>query len=75
LWKYWCEVISNDSPYAHKVDWLYSREYVRDGRSYDVQLNNDQKNPMIVEIICELQSVDKNDPANGEANETQFSGD
>ena len=58
MWKYRCEVVSDDSPYYQAVDWLYSREYMRDGRSYEVQLNDDPKNPTIVEMLRELESVD-----------------
>lgn len=57
LWKYRCEVISSDSRYFQKVDWLYSSEYMRDGHSYEVLLNGDPKNPTIVEKIRELESA------------------
>ena len=57
-WKYRCEVISTDSPHFECVDWVYSLENLRDGYEYDVRLNDDQKNPTIVEMLRELQSTD-----------------
>lgn len=57
LWKYRCEVISADSPYYQRIDWLYSQSFVqlRDGHHYEVQLNDNPRNPMILEMIRELE--------------------
>jgi ribonuclease HI len=57
-WKYRCEVVSTDSPYFENVDWLYSDEDLRDGHYYEVLLNDNPKNPTIVEKIRELELVD-----------------
>ena len=66
LTKYRCEVVSTDSPYFQNVDWLYSKEYMRDGHCYEVQLNDDPRNPKIVEMLRELNSGD-----NGESTVNQ----
>jgi len=66
LTKYRCEVVSTDSPYFQNVDWLYSKEYMRDGHCYEVQLNDNPRNPTIVELLRELDSGD-----NGESTVSQ----
>ena len=58
VWKYRCEVVSKDSPYYQNIDWLFSKEQLRDGHYYEVQLNDDTKNPTIVDMLRELDSVD-----------------
>lgn len=55
--KYRCEVMSPDSPFYQRVDFLYSTEYMREGHTYDVLLNDDAKNPTIVEVIREIEQT------------------
>lgn len=55
IWKYRCEVVSFDSPYYQNLDWLYSNEQMRDGHYYEVQLNDNPRNPTITIVIRELE--------------------
>jgi len=52
LWTYRYEVISIDSPYYGNVDWIFSETYIRSG-CQRVRVNNDTKNPRIVEYLGE----------------------
>jgi ribonuclease HI len=45
------EVMSKRSPYFENVDFICSREVVKDGHTYGVKLNADQKNPMIAKVL------------------------
>ena len=53
-WRYKYEVISSDSPYAGKVDIIFSEHFLRAHHSYRVRVCEDQKNPEIVEVIEEI---------------------
>jgi hypothetical protein len=59
IWKYRCEVVSVGDPDYGCLDWLYSREQLRDGHCYEATLNNSSANPMIVAVIRELQTPDE----------------
>jgi hypothetical protein len=54
LWKYKYEVLSGDSEFFGNVDELFSELYLRDGHHYEVRVNEDTKNPRILEEIREL---------------------
>ena len=53
VWKYRCEVLS-DGPYLDAIDWLYSTAQLRDGHFYEVQLNDNPKNPTISALLREV---------------------
>lgn len=53
LWKYKYEVLSKDSKYHGNVDEVFSEIALR-RRQYEVRMNDNTKNPRIVELICEL---------------------
>jgi len=55
MWAYRCEVISTDSEFYGCIQEIFSVEYMRDGHHYDVVLNNNDKNPTIVEVLRELE--------------------
>jgi ribonuclease HI len=55
-WKYRCEVMSAESPDYQQMDWLYSDHQMRDGHYYEVTLNDNPKNPMIVAVLREVVS-------------------
>lgn len=61
--KYRCEVVSTDSPYFQRVDWLYSSADLRHGHTYEVLLNSDQGNPTIVEMLGEIDAGTGNETA------------
>lgn len=54
LWKYKYEVLSKDSKYCGNVDEIFSEIALRDGHQYEVRVNNETRNPRIVELVCEL---------------------
>lgn len=53
--KYRCEVICADSPYFECIDFPFSNEDLRANHSYEVRLDDDAKNPTIVEKIREIE--------------------
>lgn len=53
LYKYKYEVLPN-GPSSGLVDLIYSKECLRAGHHYEVRLNDDSKNPRIVEVLNEL---------------------
>lgn len=59
--KFRCEVMSPESPYYQKVDWLYSEEPLRRGHTYNVRLNENPKNPMIVELNREIEPLENDE--------------
>jgi len=54
LWKYKYEVLSKDSKYCGSVDEIFSEIAIRDGHQYEVRVNDNTKNPRIVELVREL---------------------
>lgn len=59
VWRYKYEVLPSDSPYAEKVDIIFSEHLLRAHHSYRVRVCDNQNNPRIVEIIEEIkQSTD-----------------
>lgn len=54
LWRYKYEVLQSDSPYAGKVDIIFSKILLRAHRSYRVRVCDNQKNPRIVDLIDEI---------------------
>jgi ribonuclease HI len=52
--RYRIEVLSADSAYHGKLDFVYWVEYLREGHHYRVRLNSDQRNPQIDECLEEL---------------------
>ncbi len=69
LTKFRCEVTSTDSPYYQKVDWLYSEELLRRGHTYIVRLNENSKNPLIVELISEIERKEDDESSVDEKSE------
>ena len=54
LWRYKYEVLPSDSPYAGKVDVIFSEILLRAHHSYRVRVCDNQKNPRIVELVDEI---------------------
>ncbi len=54
LHKYRYEVLSEESPYRGLMDFIYSECYMREGHHYLVTVNEDQKNPRVLEVVEEL---------------------
>lgn len=54
LYKYKYEVLADGSEYVRNVDWIYSDHLLRAGHHYEVRVNDDTKNPRIVEVLGEL---------------------
>lgn len=61
VWKYKYEVVSKNSAFFRKVDWVYSQRdmLLRDGHSYHVRLNDDQRYPQVLKVFRELLSEEK----------------
>jgi ribonuclease HI len=51
--KYRFEVMTSNSPYFGKMSFLYSRELMKTGHWYYVQLNRDDGNPGVVKVFRE----------------------
>jgi ribonuclease HI len=54
IYKYKYEVISESSEYCGNVDWIFSEHLLRAGHHYEVRVNDETKNPRIVDVLCEL---------------------
>jgi ribonuclease HI len=61
--KYRCEVVSTDSPYFGSVDFIWSALDMRPGHTYEVLLNDNQENPLILDVLREIEKEPKPDPA------------
>ncbi len=57
IYEYKYEVLSQVSAFCGKVDWICSEHLLRAGHQYNVKVNNDTKNPRILEVLGE---VDRN---------------
>jgi ribonuclease HI len=55
IYEYKYEVISGTSEYYGNVDWLFSEHLLRAGHHYKVRVNDNTKNPRIVEVLNELE--------------------
>lgn len=57
MWKYKYEVLPDTGEHGGKMDWIYhdTEECLRAGHHYEVQVNEETKNPRIVEVIRELE--------------------
>ena len=53
-YKYKHDVLSRDNEFFGKVDWIFSEHLLRAGHHYNVKVNNDTKNPRILEVLSEL---------------------
>lgn len=69
LTKFRCEVMSTDSPYYQKVDWLYSEEPLRRGHTYIARLNENSRMPMIIELIEEIEHKEDYESSPEETNQ------
>lgn len=54
MYHYKLEVVSPDSPYIGKVDDFTSHLMISAGHTYEVRLNDEPKNPRIVEVFGEI---------------------
>jgi ribonuclease HI len=54
LCRYRYEVVDHGDASFGKIDFIYSDADLRAGHMYQVRVNDDPKNPRIVEILCEL---------------------
>lgn len=54
LWRYKYEVLPSASPYAGKVDIIFSKHLLRAYHSYRVVVCSDQRNPRILEVLEEI---------------------
>ena len=59
LWRYKYEVLPSDSPYAGKVDIIFSELLLRAHHSYRVRVCDNQMNPRILELREEIGDGDK----------------
>jgi ribonuclease HI len=57
-WKYRYQVVSQDSPDRHAIDWIYSSEHMRDGHFYEVQVNDDMRHPRVLALLREVDRKD-----------------
>lgn len=55
MWVYRCEVISKGSKYLGCIQEIFSDVYMRDGHHYEVSLNKNDRNPMILKMLHELE--------------------
>lgn len=55
VYKYKYEVLSQDSAYFGKVDWIYYEDVLRAGHHYEVRVNDNTSNPRILEVLRELE--------------------
>ncbi|MGH9425823.1 MAG: ribonuclease H family protein [Terriglobia bacterium] len=69
LWHYRYEVVSRHSPYVGCIDWIDADIYIRSG-TQRVRVNNETKNPRIVEHLGEVDTATGKD---AEANSTPTS--
>jgi len=53
--KYKYEVLSEDSKYFGLVDIIFSKIHLRAGRHYEVRVNQETRNPQIIELIREIE--------------------
>jgi hypothetical protein len=53
-YKYMYEVLSTNSPFCGRADYIFSTELLRAGRHYEVRVNNETRNPRILEVLIEL---------------------
>ena len=53
-WKYRYQVVSQDSPDRHAIDWIFSSEHMRDGHFYEVQVNEDIRHPQVLALLREV---------------------
>lgn len=53
--KYKYEVLSKDSKYFGLVDIIFSTIHLRAGRHYEVRVNQESRNPQIIELIREIE--------------------
>ncbi len=54
LYKYRYEVLTNDNEFFGRMDLIYCTDVLRAGHHYEVRVNDDTKNPRIVEVLDEL---------------------
>ena len=56
VYKYKYEVLAGAGEHGGKVDWIYhaADECLRAGHHYEVQVNNETKNPRIIQVVQEL---------------------
>ena len=59
LYRYRYEVVSKESPYFRKVDFIISDDALHETSSYYVKLNEDRNNPRIVKVYREVVSKPK----------------
>ena len=59
LWRCTYEVVSADSPYAGRVDVIFTDfdKRLDAGHTYDVRVNEDSQNPRVIEVFGEVLSV------------------
>ncbi len=54
IWKYRYEVASPSRKDFGKIDWIYSKQQMRDGHYYEVKVNDDMAYPQVLEVIREV---------------------
>ncbi len=54
LWRYKYEILPSNSPYAGKVDIIFSEILLRAHHSYRIRVCDNQRNPRIVDLIDEI---------------------
>lgn len=54
VWKLKYEVISEDSQFFGNVDIIFSEHFMADGHCYEVAVNDDTRNPRVLEVIREI---------------------
>lgn len=64
VYKYMYEVLTENSPYCGNCDYIYSELFLRAGHHYEVRVNDNSRNPRIVEVLYEIDPV-TGEPLNG----------
>lgn len=54
LWRYKYEVLPSASPYAGKIDIIFSEHLLRAHHSYRILVCTDQRNPRILQVLEEI---------------------
>jgi ribonuclease HI len=57
VYKYKYEVLADSAELAGRVDLIFSDECLRAGHHYEVRVNDDTKNPWIVEVVRKLDKI------------------
>jgi ribonuclease HI len=57
VWKYRYEIMSRESADFGKVDLIFSSEHMRDGHTFEVEVNDNTKHPRVIKVIREIEKA------------------